>query len=147
MLFNDTTIQRFWAKVDKNGPNGCWLWTGYTGSNGYGRFHFQSRRQSAHRFAYELVKGTIPEPLQIDHLCRNPPCVNPDHLEAVTGKVNILRGVAPSALNARKTHCIHGHPFDKANTYIYPSGRHRRVCRICRAEMALRRYHSKQFPQ
>ena len=86
----------------------------------------------AHRLAYELVKGPISDGLQIDHLCRNRACINPDHLEAVTQRENILRGEGVAALNARKTHCPQGHAYDEENTLIL-TGRQAgaRRCQIC----------------
>lgn len=122
--------ERFWEKVDKTAT--CWLWTATRSGNGYGNFavtHFQ--RTSAHRFAYEQAHGPVPEGKDLDHLCRVRACVNPDHLEVVTHRVNSLRGVSPWADRARQTHCIHGHPFDEANTYIDPKHPTIRKCRAC----------------
>jgi hypothetical protein len=130
----------FWAKVDKHGPvseyrpdlGPCWLWTGAgsTGRDGYGRYKLGDHLLQAHRIAYQWLVGPIPEGLTLDHLCRRPSCVRPDHLEPVTNRENILRGTSNSARNARKTHCHRGHPFDEANTYPHPSGG--RDCRTCR---------------
>ncbi|KKL10344.1 hypothetical protein LCGC14_2556770 [marine sediment metagenome] len=125
-----SVIERFWAKVDKHGPNGCWQWTSTFNNKGYGRFWTSERVLMAHRFAYENIVGLIPDGLEIDHLCRNPACVRPNHLEPVTRRENQLRGVSISGLNARKTHCPQGHPYDDANTYIQKANR-RRKCRIC----------------
>ena len=83
----------------------------------------------AHRVSYQLVVGEIPEGLTLDHLCRNPSCVNPDHLEPVTTKENILRGVSKIAQQARQTHCKRGHPFDEENTMIVRGSA--RQCRAC----------------
>lgn len=103
----------------------CWLWTGAVSVQGYGIF---MSNQMAHRYSYELFRETIPEGLVIDHLCRNKKCVNPDHLEPVTNKINILRGIAPSANNARKTHCKQGHEFTPDNTIIRGENRQCREC-------------------
>lgn len=104
---------------------GCHLWQGHIDKAGYGKVF----RNSAHRACYVAAKGPVPAGLHLDHLCRTPRCVNPEHLEPVTNKVNILRGVSFSAVNARKTHCSNGHPFDDANTYSPPRGG--RTCRAC----------------
>ena len=135
MLFDDTTIVRFWAKVDKNGLlwNGtpCWLWTAYLDKDGYGVFSpgHGFYNKLAHRYAYELLVGSIPPELQTDHLCRRRCCVNPQHMEMVTNRVNVLRGVGLSAQNAKKTHCPAGHTYDSANTYVDKRGI--RMCRQC----------------
>ncbi len=126
-----TIVERFWEKVDKLAI-GCWLWTGNT-KHGYGYFYGTAAQKNvrAHRFAYEQSIGPIPKGLTIDHLCRNRICVNPNHLEIVTNRVNVLRGVGETAINARKTICIHGHLLRDHNLYITPNGR--RQCRICLA--------------
>lgn len=127
MNLSDAVANRFWPKVDKAGD--CWLWTGVRNPKGYGRFHLGGRLLMAHRIAYELTVGPIPEGMQLDHLCRTRACVRPDHLEPVTQRVNILRGVAPSAQNAQRAECVNGHAFTPANTYTTPNGR--RQCRVC----------------
>lgn len=127
--------ERFWPKVDKRSSDECWPWTaGLAGP--YGSFYDGRANTKAHRIAYQLVKGEIPDGLQIDHLCRNRLCCNPNHLEAVTSRENTLRGFGSSAVNARKTHCINGHPFDEANTYV--QRQNHRDCRACKIE-AIRR--------
>src|SRR5688572_16860021 len=83
-------VDRFRAKVDRTG--GCWLWTASRILSGYGQVRFEGKNQRAHRVAYALVKGPIPEGLVLDHLCRVKHCVNPDHLEAVTQAENLRRG-------------------------------------------------------
>ena len=114
---------RFWEKVDKTGPNGCWLWTGACSRRGYGAIlaDFPDRRMlCAHRAAYEMLVGPIPDGLQLDHLCRNRPCVNPAHLEPVTGRENVLRGTGFAAENAAKTHCVRGpYQFGPGTTRIW----------------------------
>lgn len=123
-------IPRFWSRVNKTET--CWLWTGYVAPSGYGEFWPHSYKVNVHRFSYELAYGPIPEGLQIDHLCRTPHCVRPDHMETVTGRENTLRGIGPSAINARKTHCLNGHSLDLVNTYVFRGARHCRICRKLR---------------
>lgn len=118
---------RFWSKVDKSGE--CWVWTAGQ-SHGYGCFAVKKGKTVyAHRLAYELLVGPIPNGLQIDHLCRNRRCVRPDHLEPVTRKTNILRGESPSARAARVDRCPSGHPYDEANTILYRGSRYCRECK------------------
>lgn len=131
MLFDDTTTKRFWAKVDKAGPNGCWIWTASLGSTGYGQFKANRRIWKSHRVAYVLCLGNIPNGLILDHLCRVRPCVNPWHLEVVTLNENIKRGDAGKEESA-KTHCVNGHPFTDLNIYRDPRKPHHRYCRACR---------------
>lgn len=92
-------------------PSGCWEWTGAVDLNGYGVVYGNGRMRKAHRVLYEKANGTVPHGLELDHLCRNRKCVNPDHLEPVTHRENILRGVGTAASRARQTHCKHGHEF------------------------------------
>src|SRR6185369_13442505 len=92
--------ERFWSKVDASGD--CWIWRGTDDGKGYGVMHLGRTTTTAHRFAYTLLVGPIPPGLQIDHLCRNRACVNPDHMEPVTQRVNSLRSsLTPSGRNAR----------------------------------------------
>ncbi len=130
---------RFWQKVNKDGPipttdpslGPCWIWISAERGKGYGGFYIgEGRTALAHRIAYQLVKGPIPEGFNLDHLCRTRFCVNPGHLEPVTLRKNILRGAGFAATNAKKTHCPNGHPYDDNNTALYY--RHR-SCRICHA--------------
>lgn len=118
---------RFWKFVSIE-ASGCWLWTGAINHNGYGLFHGTQRMGIAHRFAFEYFVGPIQSGLDLDHLCRNRACVNPAHLEPVPHRVNLLRGNSFSGVNARKTHCVHGHPFTPDNTRLKYG---HRLCRIC----------------
>lgn len=123
--------ERFWARVQKTET--CWLWTGAT-SQGYGVISvggYKGKNLMAHRVAYELTKGPIPEGLVIDHLCRAPRCVNPDHLEAVTTGDNVRRGL----LGEMKTHCSHGHAYADEGRIDFKG---HRVCRACRRADAKR---------
>ena len=90
---NPETVEgKFWAKVRRT--VGCWTWQGYVRRrDGYAGFKWNGKTGAAYRFSYELHNGPIPDGLQIDHLCRNRACVRPDHLEAVTGAINVARGV------------------------------------------------------
>lgn len=114
----------------------CWLWQGSIGLGGYGILsqyssdHRKSLPKRAHRVIYEIARGPIPKGLVLDHLCRVRHCVNPDHLEPVTEKVNLQRGYGPSGLNFRKTFCLRGHHFTSENTYVSPKGGRR--CKACR---------------
>src|SRR3990167_7896641 len=114
---------------------GCWNWTGTINEKGYALYFWQENGKSkhcrVHRLMYEILVGPIPPGLTLDHLCRNRRCVNPSHLEAVTHKVNVLRGISFSAVNAKKTHCIRGHEFTSENTYLPPGHKNYRVCRAC----------------
>lgn len=124
--------ERFWGSVARGSNDECWPWNGSLNTNGYGVINAggtRGRTLMAHRVAYELIHGPIPAEMTLDHLCRNRRCVNPLHLEPVTSAVNILRSESPAALNARKTHCAAGHPFDEENTYVRPGGG--RTCREC----------------
>ena len=122
--------ERFWEKVRK--PRRyvaeCWEWLAYKHHIGHGTFWDGAKKVYAHRFAYEMLVGPIPTHLEIDHLCRNPGCVNPRHMEAVTHKTNVLRGNSLNAQNARRTECQRGHPFDEENTYFVQGGRRCRAC-------------------
>jgi len=123
-------MDRFILRVARSGEGGCWIWCGSRQTNGYGRFSIAHKWVPAHRWSYEQVRGPIPRGLDLDHLCREPLCVNPDHLEAVTRRVNLLRGRTIPAAHAAKTRCPAGHAYDQANTYTY---RGMRQCRKCRA--------------
>ena len=130
-----TDLERFDANTDADGD--CIVWTGGTNSNGYGRLTVNGRRMLAHRYAWERENGPVPDGLELDHLCRNRPCVNLAHLEPVTHRENVLRGEAPCAQVVRTDVCKRGHAYDDENTHLGPDGK--RYCRKCRALRA-RRY-------
>jgi hypothetical protein len=126
-VMSDEAWQRFLEKLRRAG--GCIEFTG-TKSSGYGSFRAASSSQSlAHRIAWVATNGPIPDGLVLDHLCRNRACANPEHLEVVTHRVNILRGSGAAAKHAAKTHCKHGHEFTESNTYLDSKGRRCRTCR------------------
>lgn len=141
-LLSEADIARFWSKVEKS--EGCWFWTGRLTPKGYGTFSFgrkpNAHRTQAHRLAYELVAGPIPQDLHIDHTChtkdlscvggnscRHRSCVRPSHLEAVTPQTNMERG-----RGGRKTHCVRGHLLNEENTRTRKDGH--RDCRTCNKE-------------
>lgn len=133
----DEQRTRFWSRVNKT-PGGCWEWLGSLSRDGYGVLWLKQAKQvgfAAHRIGWTLSRGPIPVGATVDHLCRNPKCVNPDHLEITTNKENILRGASPTAINAKKTHCKHGHEFTPENTRFWQHEKHlSRQCRTCGIE-------------
>lgn len=130
-LFAEKAQARFWAKVAFPAAlDGCLQWTAGKDIYGYGQFSVGRRTFGTHRAAYLLLVGPIPPRLVLDHLCRSRGCVNPDHLEPVANRENILRGETITAANLAKDACVHGHPYDEANTYIF---RGERICRTCRS--------------
>lgn len=112
--------ERFFSKVEFT--DSCWRWKAYKRPHGYGQFWCNGKDIYAHRWSYEFFVGPIDDSLVIDHLCRTRDCVNPDHLEAVTNQINVIRG--------KKSTCPQGHELTGDNLYVYPNG-HRR-CKTCR---------------
>ena len=132
-------VGRFWANVEKQpGEGSCWLWKGCHSDRGYGMLRVGKQNASAHRLSCVLHRGPIPDGLHLDHLCRVPACVRPDHLEAVTCRENLMRGIGPSAVNAKKTHCWRGHLLAGGNV-VTSRGSRKRHCRTCR-QMQSRMY-------
>lgn len=130
MLFEE----RFWSRVDKSGD--CWIWTGCKDSNGYGKVKVPGGTDYAHRISYKLMRGGIPYGRELDHLCRLPWCVKPEHLEPVSHQENVQRGNAGkwfAEVQKSKTHCPKGHPYSETNTISKGGSRTWRACRICNA--------------
>lgn len=143
-------VARILSKLDRSqGDDACWPYIGAISSHNYGNFYLRGKYINAHRAAYMLLVGQIAAGMEVDHTCHNGSgcpggdgcihrrCCNPKHLEVATHKENDLRGASLSAVNARKTHCPAGHPYDAMNTYIRKMlhGRpvENRDCRRCRA--------------
>lgn len=139
----------FWTRVDRRGPDDCWPWTWAINGKGYGSIRRDGKTRGAHRIAYELSVGPIPDGMDLDHVCHsNDPscaggdacphrrCCNPAHLEPVTPFVNWQRGQSPHAKDARKTHCAQGHEFTPENTRVYPNRPNQRVCLTCKRAAA-----------
>lgn len=137
--------QRLWPRVDKSGgPEACWLFTGYCGE--YGQLTIDGEQHYAHRLAWELTYGAIPERGHVLHSCDNPPCCNPSHLFLGTPKVNALDRSAKGRnqrYNALKTNCPKGHEYNQKNTYVaIRKGKDIRHCRECHRVREFGRNHA-----
>jgi len=138
-----TAEERFWSSV--LAVENCWEWLGSRDGWGYGAFFADGRYIGAHRYAYQLRRGDIPKGLTLDHLCRNKGCVNPDHLEPVTLRENVLRSENSASVNAKKVVCIHGHSDWLPRPS--PPGRVWRYCRTCGNNRQRSRYQDKRISQ
>jgi len=123
--------ERFWKRVNIGAPDECWEWTGSRRSDGYGHFYVWGKHRAVHRFSFYIAN--LYWPPVVRHICDNPKCVSPHHLEGGTQQQNVqdtvLRG---RHYGAAKTVCVHGHDYTPENTYYRPDGS--RECRICRRE-------------
>lgn len=141
-------LRGFFSRIEVNKESGCWEWTGFVSSSGYGGFKVSGQSQWAHRVAYSAFVESLPlgkgrGAYCVDHLCRNRKCCNPAHLQKVVWRENILRGNGPSARQSRQTHCMNGHLLSGGNVYRKPSAPNTRNCLICMREYsrAYRRAH------
>lgn len=132
-------LERLMTRVSPEPNSGCWLWFGDVDRDGYGRVRRDGHQVGAHRAIYEAMRGEIPDGLVLDHLCRVRCCVNPDHIQPVTNTVNILRGISPPAMNAKKLFCLRGHPLKGDNCRNAAYGRVCRRCDSIRSAASLRR--------
>src|SRR6185295_7895059 len=110
------TIESLLAQVEQITESGCWIFMGHCTERGYARVRFNGKNTRVHRLFYEYFVGRIPTGLMPDHTCRVRCCVNPFHVTPKTSKDNVLCGIGLTAMNARKTHCRKGHPYDEINT-------------------------------
>ena len=140
------TEDQIWDRVEKTET--CWTWRGHIDVRGYGRASLRGRKWYAHRLVFSLANGPVPDGLELDHLCRNHSCVNPAHLEAVPHGVNVLRGLAKAAIQARTTHCRRcGGPYDRAQKHTSKkTGREHlsRTCSSCKREKDRVRWRAKK---
>lgn len=132
-ISDEERLDRFYSKVNISPFAECWEWLGFKNKNGYGKFHSwngKKQDQNAHRFSFKHFNGPLLDGMVIDHICRNPGCVNPRHLRQVTPKINAIENNSSAPyFNSKKTHCPRGHEYSQENTAIYGGAR---VCRVCK---------------
>ena len=141
---------RIWAHIVPEPNTGCWFWSGSHNNSGYARINLKTTKSKTgwktcylHRVTYEMYVGPIPNGKQIDHLCRQRGCCNPEHLEAVTPQQNVARGLASAVNAAHKTHCPYGHEYNDDNTYIDSKGWQH--CNECRRQRDRKRDRSRDI--
>ena len=126
-----TLADRIESSIVRIPESGCWLWGKSLTELGYGRIAVNGKAMKAHRVSFQALIGEIPEGKELDHLCRVRSCVNPDHLEPVTHRENVLRGAAPS-YRKNRSHCPKGHELTEQNRYTAPSLGNKYLCRACK---------------
>lgn len=126
--FTPSEYKRIFEKIKVNKKTSCWNWIGGKDQQGYGQGYYNHKRERVHRLIYAYFKGPIPrgKKIQLDHLCRNTSCCNPEHLELVPQKINIIRGNGITAINSRKKYCKYGHELPP-----YDINKSRKYCKIC----------------
>ena len=131
----EEVLMKFWSSVAVSKPGLCWLWRKKASPQGYGRFCFRRTIFRAHAVSWTIKNGPIPKGHVIDHICMNKLCVNPNHLRAVTPRINAIENSnSAAASNARKTCCPYGHPYSGDNlilTTTKKTGYQLRKCRTC----------------
>jgi hypothetical protein len=135
-----TPRERFEARIDRDESTGCWVWKGTLNRTGYGLLSVDAKYVLVHRWGYEQFVKPIPDGMTLDHLCRNRACVNPAHLDVVTNRTNVLRGMSPSAVIHRQGVCKHGHEMTSDNVYVPPKNPRHRQCRTCRKRISREAY-------
>jgi len=144
-------MERFEDKYIPEPMSGCWIWTARVSPAGYGQASYKRKSTFAHRLAWTLFRGPIPEGLCVLHKCDNPPCVNPEHLFIGTqienirdcvakGRINReAAGMARAAQQRAQQICKHGHSL--ADAHVYQG---RRRCRVCQADYCRRYYQQRK---
>lgn len=130
MMLIDKLPRRFLEAIEVDIHEGCWNWLAGKDRHGYGYFSLDGRDQKAHRVSYEIMIGKIPDGFHLHHVCKNPACVNPDHLRPLSPKAH--------SRTRAKWHCPKGHPYERENLYF--DRRRQKICRTCRSEYDARRY-------